>query len=48
MPGLKHDLMRVGQLVQKGYKVSFDNDVCTILDRNIGGTLIARVNMTRN
>ena len=46
--GLKHNLMSVGQLVQKGYKVCFDNDVCTILDRNIGGKLIARVNMTQN
>ena len=48
VPGLKQNLMSVGQLVQKGYKVSFDNDVCTILDRNLGGKLIARVNMTQN
>ena len=48
VPGLKHNLMSVGQLVQKGYKVSFDNDVCTILDRNPSGRLIARVNMTQN
>eukprot|EP00253_Pinus_taeda_P008962 PITA_08962 len=33
IPSLKHNLMSVGQLMQKGYNVFFKNDVCTILDR---------------
>ena len=30
VPGLKHNLIRIGQLMQKGYNVFFKNDVCTI------------------
>ena len=32
IPGLKHNLISVGQLTQKGYKVNFENNVCTIFD----------------
>ncbi len=33
VPGMKCNLLSVGQLVQKGYNVFFVNDVCTIMDR---------------
>eukprot|EP00253_Pinus_taeda_P005829 PITA_05829 len=33
VPGLKHNLISTGQLMQKGYNAFFKNDVCTILDR---------------
>ena len=33
VPGLKHNLMSIGKLIQKGYNVLKKNDVCTILDR---------------
>lgn len=48
VPGLKHNLMSVGQLIEKGYRVLFKNDVCTILDRNPSDRLIAKVQMTKN
>ena len=31
-PGLKHNLISIGQLMQKSYNVFFKNDECTILD----------------
>eukprot|EP00253_Pinus_taeda_P033405 PITA_33405 len=48
VPGLKHNLVSVGQLMQKGYNVFFKNDVCTILDRPPRRQLIAKVQMTNN
>lgn len=33
VPGLRHNLMSIGQLVQKGYRVSFKNKECIILDK---------------
>ena len=32
VPGMRCNLLSVGQLVQKGYNVFFENDVCTIMD----------------
>jgi len=32
-PGLKHNLLSIGHLMQKGYNVFFKNDECTILDK---------------
>ena len=32
-PSLKHNLISIGQLMQKGYNVFFKNDVCILLDR---------------
>eukprot|EP00253_Pinus_taeda_P009148 PITA_09148 len=33
VPGMKCNLLSIGQLVQNGYNVFFENDVCTIMDR---------------
>jgi len=46
--GTKHNLMSIGQLMQKGYNVFFKNDVCTILDRPPSRQLIAKVQMIEN
>ena len=32
VPGLKCNLLSIGQLVNKGYNVFFKNNVCTIMD----------------
>ena len=47
-PGMKCNLLSIGQLVQKGYNVFFVNDVCTIMDRAPSKRCIAKVKMTRN
>ncbi|KAL4021013.1 hypothetical protein IC575_019802 [Cucumis melo] len=39
VPGLKHNLLSIGQLLQRGLKVSFEGDICAIKDR---GVLIAK------
>ena len=46
--GLKHNLMSIGQLVQKGYKVYMENNECVILDKFPSNQLIAKVKMTNN
>ena len=33
VPGMKCNLLSVGQLVHKGYNVFFEDDVCTIMDK---------------
>ena len=33
VPGLKHNLLSIGQFFQKGYRVSFKNKVYTILEK---------------
>jgi hypothetical protein len=48
VPGLKHNLISVGQLTQKGYRVSFENNVCTIFDIPPSKVVIARIKMTDN
>ena len=32
VPNLKHNLIRIGQLLQKEYKFYFENDACEIFD----------------
>ncbi|KAJ0795409.1 putative RNA-directed DNA polymerase [Helianthus annuus] len=44
--GLKHNLLSVGQLIQKGYEVKFSNQECIIKDSK--GTCIGTVRMTGN
>ena len=46
--GLKHNLLSIGQLIQKGYNVFFKDDVCTIMDKPPCRQLIAKVHMTNN
>ena len=41
--GLEHNLMSIGQLMQKGYNVFFKTNVCTILDRPPSRQKIAKV-----
>eukprot|EP00253_Pinus_taeda_P003326 PITA_03326 len=48
VPGMKCNLLSIGQLVQKGYNVFFVNDVCTIMDKTSNKQCIAEVKMTRN
>ena len=47
-PQLKHNLLSVGQLCEKNYKVVFENKTCTIYDKNKGNRVIIVVPMTRN
>ncbi|XP_059073703.1 uncharacterized protein LOC131874377 [Cryptomeria japonica] len=46
--GLKQNLMSIGQLIQKGYRVYFKNKECTILDKFPSNQLIEKVKMTSN
>ena len=48
VPDLKHNLISIGQLMQKGYNVFFKNDICTILDKSPSRQLIAKVHMKNN
>ena len=43
VPGLKHNLISVGQLSQKGYRVVFEKNLCTIFDMPPSNMVIARV-----
>ena len=45
---MKCNLLSIGELVQKGYNVLFEDDVCTIMDKPPNKQCIAEVNMTRN
>ena len=48
VPGMKCNLLSIGQLVQKGYNIFFEDDVCTIMDKPPSKQCIAEVKMTRN
>ena len=48
VPALKHNLISVGQLSQKGYRVIFEKNLCTIFDMPPSNMVIARVEMTNN
>ena len=48
VPGLKHNLMSVGQMVGNGHTVNFAKNVCTIMDRCNNKKAIAKVSMTGN
>jgi hypothetical protein len=48
VPGLKHNLISVGQLTQKFYRIAFENNVCTILDIPPSKMVIAKIKMTSN
>eukprot|EP00253_Pinus_taeda_P025594 PITA_25594 len=48
VPGMRCNLLSIGQLVQKGYNVFFVNDVCTIMDIAPSKRCIVEVKMTRN
>ena len=46
--GMKYNLLSIGQLIQKGYNVFFEDDVCIIMDKPPSKQCIAQVKMTRN
>ena len=46
--GLKHNLLSIGQLIQKGYRVYMEDDHCVIKDKCPSNRLIAKVPMTSN
>ena len=48
VPSLKHNLLSVGQLTQKGYIVIFQCQECVIDDKPLSKKLIAKVQMMRN
>ena len=45
---LKHNLLRIVQLIQKGYKFYMEDNHCVIKDIRPSNELIKRVPMTRN
>ena len=47
-PGLEHNLLSVGQLIEKGYPVIFQNNKCVIYDRDGSNKVIVEVSMTNN
>ena len=47
-PGMKHNLISVGQLIQNGYKVLMENDECVIHEKDGSNRLLAAVQMTKN
>ena len=46
--GLKHNILSIGQLLQKGYRVYMEDEHCVIKDKRPSDQLIAKVPMTRN
>ena len=46
--GLKHNLLSIEQLIQKGYRVYMEDDHCVIKDKRPSDQLIAKVPMTSN
>ena len=46
--GLKHNLLSIGQLIQKGYIFYMEDNHCVIKDKHPSNQLIAKVPMTRN
>lgn len=46
IPGLAHNLLHIGQLIQRGYSVLFHDNVCEIHD--LSRTTVMKVKMTKN
>lgn len=47
VPKLQHNLISIGKLVQKGYRIYFENGECVILDKKSSNRLIEKVEMTK-
>lgn len=45
-PGLAHNLISVGQLIENGLKVEFDDNTCVVKRKN--GEIVLYLRMTRN
>ena len=43
---LKHNLMSIGQLLQKGYRIYMEDNHCVIMDKSPRNLLIAKIHMT--
>jgi hypothetical protein len=48
VPGMKCNLLSVGKLIEKNYRVFFKNKVCTTYDKYPSKQLISIVEMTKN
>ena len=48
VPSLMCNLLSVGQLLEKEYRVFFKKNVCTIYDKYPSKQLISRVDMKKN
>ena len=46
--GVKHNLLSIGKLIQKGYGVYIEDNHCVIKDTRPSNHLIEKVPMTRN
>ena len=46
VPTLSHNLLSAGQLIQKGYRVVFEENKCKVIDKK--NQLMAKVEMTHN
>ena len=42
--GMKHNLLSIGQLLQKGYRVNMEDEHCVIKDKRPSDQLIEKVN----
>jgi len=47
VPNLAQNLLSVGQLLQRGFLVKFEDDCCVISDKK-NNTLVAKIKMTTN
>ena len=48
LEGLKHNLLRIGQLIKNGYIFYMEDNDCVIKDKRPSDQLIEKVPMTRN
>jgi len=47
-PNLKQSLLSIGQILEKNYKLVFEDKICKIYDKNHGGRLVTTIHMTKN
>ena len=47
VPNLAHNLLSVGQLVQKRYQIHFDNKECKVIDKK-KNMVMEKIEMTKN
>ena len=48
LEGLKHNLLSIGQLIQKGYRIYMEDNHCVIKDIRPRNQVIEKVPMTSN
>ena len=47
-PKLKQSLLSIGQMLEKNYKLVFEDKICKIYDKNHGGRLLIIIHITKN